>query len=109
MKSIKIFLLILVALFLTSCGQHRVKTSPFGESSSYTFESSFISLEEVSPNIVMDVNTEVLYVREKHKVYGIGLYVYTTFPIMEADGTCLTFREWRSNHLGETSYVVNDN
>ena len=43
----------------------------------------------------MDNNTGVLYVREKHASYG-GYVTYTTFPIMEADGTCLTYDEWKA-------------
>lgn len=56
---------------------------------------SFIMLVKLTDIILMDNNTGVLYVREKHSSYG-GYYTYTTFPIMEADGTCLTYDEWKA-------------
>jgi len=56
---------------------------------------SFIMLVKLTDIILMDNNTGVLYVREKHASYG-GYETYTTFPIMEADGTCLTYDEWKA-------------
>lgn len=56
---------------------------------------SFIMLVKLTDIILMDNNTGVLYVREKHASYG-GFETYTTFPIMEADGTCLTYDEWKA-------------
>lgn len=56
---------------------------------------SFIMLVNLTDIILMDNNTGVLYVREKHASYG-GYETYTTFPIMEADGTCLTYDEWKA-------------
>lgn len=87
----RLMLLILTMLLLSSC-TNRVSVQPKSTEQVTGKETDFINLVEITPTIVMDKNTGVLYVREKQNTYG-SLKVYTTFPIMEADGTCLTYEE----------------
>lgn len=54
----------------------------------------FIQLVKITDIIVMDKHTGVLYVRELQRTYST-YKIYTTFPIMEADGTCLTYDEYK--------------
>lgn len=93
MKKLMILLLTLTVLLVSvsSC-TNRVSIQPRSTEQVIEREAEFISLVEVTPTIVMDKNTGVLYVREKQSTYSC-FSIYTTFPIMEADGTCLTYKE----------------
>ena len=91
---LKILLIFICAILLTSCTPSKRTFTP--RSGEFTEDSSFIDLEMLTDTIARDRRTDVLYVRETHKTYGVGLKVITTFPIMEADGTCLTYTEWKS-------------
>lgn len=93
MKKLMILLLTLTVLLvsISSCSD-RVAVAKRSTEQVLERESEFINLVEVTPTIAMDKNTGVLYVREKQFTYG-SWSIYTTFPIMEADGTCLTYKE----------------
>lgn len=93
MKKLMILLLSLTVLLVSvsSCTA-RVSIQPRSTEQVIERETEFINLVEVTPTIVMDKNTGVLYVREKQSTYSC-FSIYTTFPIMEADGTCLTYKE----------------
>lgn len=87
----KLIVLILTILLLSSC-TNRISVQPRSTKQVTEKEANFINLVEITPTIVMDKNTGVLYVREKQTTSG-SYIIYTTFPIMEADGTCLTYEE----------------
>ena len=90
----KLILLILMILLLSSC-TNRVSVQPKSTEQVTGKEADFINLVEITSTIVMDKNTGVLYVREKQITHG-SFSIYTTFPIMKADGTCLTYKEARA-------------
>ena len=95
MKVKMLILLLLTSLFLSSCDDSTAIISTASQST-VADTKSFICLSKVTDSIYMDEHTGVLYVREKYITYGLDSYVITTFPIMEADGTCLTYDEWKA-------------
>lgn len=52
----------------------------------------FIKLEKISDEIYVDTYTNVIYVKLSHSPY---------IPIIEADGTALTFAEWSKRYYDE--------
>ena len=88
---ILLFTLTVLLVSISSCSNKVTVTKRSTEQITER-ESEFVNLVEITPTIVMDKNTGVLYVREKQFTYG-SWSIYTTFPIMKADGTCLTYKE----------------
>lgn len=86
----KLIILLTVSLLLCSCS-NRVVTPRVSDEDRIS-EKNIVSFVKVSDRIVMDKYTGVLYVREENATYS-GLKVYTTFPLMKADGTCLTYQD----------------
>ena len=62
----------------------------------YVYPSDFVNLKVVArkdfTEVLVDLNTEVLYY-----VHHSG-YRYGITPIMKADGTCLTYTEWKAKN-----------
>ena len=61
---------------------------------------SFIKMKQITEiefgqYIEVDIHTDVLYYVQK-----VGNSYYRV-PIMEADGSCLTYSEWKSSHKGD--------
>ena len=91
---LKILSILICTILLTGCAFSKRERTPRSEE--FTEYASFIDLEMLTDTIARDRQTDVLYVRETHETYGASLKVITTFPIMEADGTCLTYTEWKN-------------
>ena len=63
-----------------------------GEDNPNISKDDFIKLEKISDEIYVDTYTTVIYVWPNHCPYR---------PIIEADGTALTFAEWSKRYYDE--------
>ena len=94
----KIFGIILAVLLISSCS--RTVYVDFNgnqvENAVAPSPSAFCDMKVVArkefTEILVDLNTNVLYYTQ-HSGYQYGIT-----PIMKADGTCLTYNEWKVNN-----------
>ena len=63
-----------------------------GEDNPDISKDDFIKLEKITDEIYVDTYTTVIYVWPSHCPY---------YPIIEADGTALTFEEWSKRYYDE--------
>ena len=63
-----------------------------GEDNPDISKDDFINLEKITDEIYVDTYTTVIYVWPSHCPY---------YPIIEADGTALTFEEWSKRYYDE--------
>ena len=91
MKRIAIVLVALSALELGSCTVKSYEIESMEKATTISLK-DFVNFEllvagSFGNNVYVDKNSDVLYVKQ-----GYGF-----FPIMKADGTCLTLTEWKES------------
>lgn len=88
MKKLLILISLVSCLFI-GCAEPAPKENAANSAIQFS-ESDFINLKKIAGRVYVDLNSDVLY-------WYDGRYSDRSAmsPIMEADGTCLTFSEWK--------------
>jgi len=73
-----------------SCAKPVHKEDPVNSAIQFS-ESDFINLKKIAGRVYVDLNSDVLYYYDSRYSDRSAIS-----PIMKADGTCLTFSEWKS-------------
>jgi hypothetical protein len=102
MKRFGIILILLVALGFASCSKPYTTVTDGG--TVQTFEvTNFCNLVSISKGHMLDMSMEI-YCDKNTGVLYIGrnsTYHFGISPIMKADGTCLTLKEFEENYSKE--------
>lgn len=88
MKKLLILISLVSCLFI-SCAEPVHKEDPVNSAIQFS-ESDFINLKKIAGRVYVDLNSDVLYYYDSRYSDRSAMS-----PIMEADGTCLTFSEWK--------------
>lgn len=102
MKKLGIIFILLVTLGLASCSKSYNTVTDGG--TVQTFEATdFCNLVSISKGNMLDISMEI-YCDKNTGVLYIGrdsTYHFGISPIMKADGTCLTLKEFEENYSKE--------
>ena len=102
MKKLGIILILLVTLGLASCNKPYTTVTESG--AVQTFETTdFCNLVSISKGNMLDLSMEIFCDKNTGVLY-IGrdsTYHFGISPIMKADGTCLTLKDFEENYSKE--------